>query len=128
MKQVAATVLSRVRSVAQDCSCGGCADGKLYCEWDRIPGAQAPCAGGVKWDGFPESRKEFTSLATFRTHDLDLLLALSGREQRIKSRHFAEWYGVAAWDPEVRYRTPGSTTKADADLLVSSAEVLLKAL
>jgi len=52
MKQVAATVLSRVRSVAQDCSCGGCADGKLYCVYcdsDRILGAQAPCAGGELW-------------------------------------------------------------------------------
>lgn len=68
------------------------------------------------------------SLATFRTHDLDVLLALSGREQRIKSRHFVEWSGVAAWDPEVRYRTPGSATKEVADLLVSSAEALLKAL
>ena len=82
----------------------------------------------VKWDAFPESRKEFASLATFRTHDLDILLALSGRERQIKSRHLAEWYGVAAWDPEVRYRMPGSATKADADLLVSSAEALLKAL
>ena len=82
----------------------------------------------LKWDAFPESRKEFASLATFRTHDLDVLLALSGREQRIKSRHLAEWSDVAAWDPEVRYRTPGSATKADADLLVSSAEAMLKAL
>lgn len=82
----------------------------------------------LKWESFPSSRKEFASLATFRTHDLDLLLALSGREQRIKSRHLAEWSNVATWDPEVRYRTPGSTTKADADLLVSSAEVLLNTL
>jgi hypothetical protein len=82
----------------------------------------------LKWKGFPESRKEFESLATFRTHDLDVLLILSGREQRIKSRHFAEWSGVAAWEPEVRYRTPGSATRADANLLVASAEALLKAL
>ena len=82
----------------------------------------------LKWDAFPESRKEFASLATFRTHDLDVLLALSGREQRIKGRHLAEWSDVATWDPEVRYRAPGSATKGDADRLVYSAEALLKAL
>lgn len=82
----------------------------------------------LRWNAFPESRKEFESLTTFRTHDLDVLLVLSGRERKIKTRHLAEWSAIATWDPEVRYRKPGSAMKADAELLVSSAEVLFKAL
>ena len=82
----------------------------------------------LKWTEFPESRKEFESLTTFKTHDLDVLLSLSGREQGVKTDHLAEWSAIGTWDPEVRYRRIGSATKADAELLVSSAEVLLKAL
>lgn len=82
----------------------------------------------LKWAEFPETRKEFESLTTFKTHDLDVLLAVSGHERRIKSNHLAEWSAIGIWDPELRYRKTGSATKADAELLVSSAEVLLKAL
>jgi len=34
----------------------------------------------LKWRGFPEKRNEFEGLQTFKTHDLDVLLSLSGRE------------------------------------------------
>lgn len=80
----------------------------------------------LSWAGFPETRHEFQSLASFKTHNLDLLLALSGREQRVKTKHLAEWSAVANWDPEVRYRSPGSAKKVDAELLIKSANFLLK--
>jgi hypothetical protein len=82
----------------------------------------------LKWTEFPETRKEFESLTTFKTHDLDVLLALSGRERRTKTSHLAEWSVLGTWEPEVRYRRVGSATKDDAELPVSSAEILLKAL
>jgi HEPN domain-containing protein len=82
----------------------------------------------LKWVGFPETRSEFQSLRTFRTHNLDVLLSLSGREQKIKTNHLAEWSAVVTWDPEVRYKAPGSAQKSDADLLLKSAAALLKAL
>jgi HEPN domain-containing protein len=82
----------------------------------------------LRWTEFPETRKEFESLTTFRTHDPDVLLALSGREQRTKTSHLAEWSVLGTWEPEARYRKVGSATKDDAELLVSSAEILLKAL
>lgn len=82
----------------------------------------------LRWTGFPETRSEFQSLASFKTHDLDILLTLSGREQRVKTLHLAEWSAIAAWDPEVRYKLPGTATRADVDLLLKAAEVLLTAI
>ena len=82
----------------------------------------------LNWEGFPETRSEFLPLASFKTHDLDVLLSLSGRERAIRTSHLAEWSAVASWDPEVRYRVPGSAARADAELLIRSAEVLLRVL
>ena len=82
----------------------------------------------LRWPGFPESRTEFQSLASFKTHDLDTLLRLSGREPRIKANHLAEWSAIATWDPEVRYKLPGTAKKTDVDLFLKAAEVLLTAI
>lgn len=51
----------------------------------------------LRWAGFPETRQEFQSLASFRTHKLDILLALSGQEQKVKTGYLAEWSAVATW-------------------------------
>lgn len=82
----------------------------------------------LDWHGFPETRSEFQPLASFKTHDLDVLLSLAGRERKIRTSHLAEWSAVASWDPEVRYRIPGSAAKSDAELFLQSAEVLLRVL
>ncbi len=80
----------------------------------------------LSWPGFPETRREFQPLLSFKTHDLDVLLLLSGQERKIRTTHLAEWSAIATWDPEVRYRVPGSAKKEDAELLLKSAETLLK--
>ena len=49
----------------------------------------------LRWQGFPETRKEFESY---------------------HSNNLAEWSAVAAWDPEVRYKPVSSATKDDADV------------
>lgn len=54
----------------------------------------------LKWRGFPQTRGEFQSYQSFKTHDLDVLLSLSGSEEKIKTRYLAEWSAVATWDPE----------------------------
>jgi HEPN domain-containing protein len=82
----------------------------------------------LRWAGFPETRREFQSFASFKTHNLDILLGLSGREQRVKNNHLAEWSAVASWDPEVRYKPPGSAKKPDAELLLKAATALLAAI
>jgi hypothetical protein len=82
----------------------------------------------LKWQGFPESKKEFERLSSFKTHDLDTLLSLSGREQKIRGNHLTEWSGVTQWDPEIRYKPIGSVMQADASLMIQRVEVLLGAL
>lgn len=82
----------------------------------------------LRWAGFPETRPEFQSFTTLKTHDLDVLLALSGREQRVKTQHLADWSAVATWDPEVRYKLPGSAKKGDVELLLRATETLLTAI
>ncbi len=82
----------------------------------------------LKWKDFPESRKEFQGLTSFKTHDLDILLRLSGREERIKIPYFAEWSAVAQWNPEARYRPLGTARASDAKQMIAATKVLLKAI
>ena len=80
------------------------------------------------WNEFPSTSGEFKAYQTFRTHDLDVLLHLSGREARIKKQAFAEWSTVAEWDPEVRYRSIGSASKSDVDLMIKATTAVLRVL
>lgn len=80
------------------------------------------------WPEFPEKRAEFQALTTFRTHDLGVLLHLSGRESIVKARYLAAWNVVSKWDAESRYRLCGRASKPDAASLVSSARALMAAI
>ena len=102
-------------------------DGAIYlCGYAVELGLKARICRALKWQGYPESRREFEGLQSFKTHDLDLLLRLGGREQVIKTRYFAEWSAVAQWNPESRYQPVGKATAADAQLMIQAAEVLLR--
>src|SRR5437870_376532 len=57
----------------------------------------------LKWKEFPQTSGEFRAFQSFRTHDLDVLLSLSGAESKIRSRFLSDWSAVAVWDPEARY-------------------------
>jgi HEPN domain-containing protein len=81
--------------------------------------------GVLNWKGFPQTRGEFQNYQSFKTHDLDVLLSLSGAEDKIKTQLLAEWSAVAAWDPEARYNPIGSASKDDAILLIEAAKTLL---
>jgi len=82
----------------------------------------------LRWKGFPQTRSEFQKYQSFKTHDLDVLLSLSGAEDKIKTGYLAEWSAVATWDPEARYNPIGSASKSDAELLIESAKKLMGAL
>jgi len=82
----------------------------------------------LNWNGFPEERREFENLTSFKTHKLDVLLVLSGQEQRIKSEHLQAWSAVANWDPELRYRRVGVAEPIEVTFMLIGAEVLLKVL
>jgi hypothetical protein len=82
----------------------------------------------LNWPGFPETRKEFENYASFRTHKLEVLLSLSGHEQRIKAEHLYEWSNVENWDPAARYRRVGQADLVQVAVMWASAEKLLKVL
>ena len=112
-------------------------DAKVLLANNRVDGAGYVCGYAIElalkarisstlnWEGFPEKRGEFENLASFKTHKLDVLLALSGQERLIKSEHLIEWTAVATWEPEVRYKAIGASDQAEVELMIKSAEILL---
>jgi hypothetical protein len=104
-------------------------DGALYLAGYAVELAlKARICTTLNWTGFPEKRSEFENFSSFKTHKLDVLLALSGQEQRIKSQYLWAWSAVAVWDPEARYRPIGATAAIDVAVLLVAVEALLDAL
>ena len=56
---------------------------------------------------------------------LDVLLHLSGEEQRIKADHLWAWSAVATWDPEARYKPVGRADLIEVVVMLSAAETLM---
>ena len=95
-------------------------DGVVYlCGYAVELALKARICETLDWDGYPSTNREFRDYLTFRTHDLKVLLRLSGQESRILRDMPKTWRAVAIWNPELRYRLFGSTS-------VSEAEILLK--
>jgi hypothetical protein len=63
-----------------------------------------------------------------KTHDLEILLRLSGIEARVKAKHLAEWSTVLDWNPEKRYQPIGKLTQQQATDMVTSVKRLLEVL
>ena len=82
----------------------------------------------LKWSGFPQTNKEFQGYQSFKTHDLNVLLSLSGIETKVRANYVTEWSAVSVWDAELRYNLIGSTSKTEAERLVQAAQKLLKVL
>jgi HEPN domain-containing protein len=82
----------------------------------------------LKWKGFPSSNAEFRNYQSFKTHSLDVLLVLSGVEEKIKKRYFRSWSVVAEWDPEARYEPAGKVSEGQARSMIESTKVLMAAL
>lgn len=82
----------------------------------------------LKWPGFPQTKAEFENYRSFRTHSLDVLLSLSGKERDVKTNLLAEWSIVVKWDPEVRYKAVGSAKEDDVKLMIQSSKALLSVL
>jgi HEPN domain-containing protein len=82
----------------------------------------------LNWPDFPLTGGEFQKYQSFKTHDLDVLLHLSGVEQTIKENMLSQWSAIARWSPEARYNPVGSATVADAEMMIQSAKTLLEVL
>ena len=104
-------------------------DGAIYlCGYAVEIALKARICKTLSWPGYPSTGGEFQNYQSFRTHNLHVLLRLSGVEERIKTTLMIEWSAVAAWDPETRYKPIGSATRQAAELMLASARVLLRAL
>ena len=104
-------------------------DGAVYlCGYAVEIALKARICQTLKWVGYPSTRSEFQDYGSFRTHNLDVLLNLSGREAKIKPKYFAEWSTVAGWDPNTRYQVIGTASASDVTDMLSSARALLGAL
>ena len=104
-------------------------DGALYlCGYAVEIGLKARICQTLKWMGYPETRGEFQELQSFKVHNLDILLRLSGVEQRIKTRHMVDWSIVGSWAPEARYKPVGSATRNEAKDMIEATRNLLRVL
>lgn len=125
------------RKVLRSIAKGRLKDAKVLLRGKRYEGAIYLCGYAVdlalkaricqtlKWAGFPSTSAEFNDYKSFKTHDLDVLLHLSGLEAKIKTSLLAEWSAVAQWSPESRYSPLGKVTQTDAKSMVTSAKTLL---
>lgn len=82
----------------------------------------------LNWPEFPGTRGDFEGYRSFQTHELDVLLHLSGQEQRIKQQNFRDWNAVSLWNPESRYNVVGTSQRADTEAMIQGAQALLSAL
>ena len=82
----------------------------------------------LKWSGFPETRGEFQSYQSFRTHDLNVLLSLSGVQEKILTEYPMEWRRVSEWSSEMRYLPIGTTPQSHVLDMIEATKVLVKVL
>jgi hypothetical protein len=115
-------------------------DAKVLLDAERYDGATYLCGYAIelglklricktlKWNDFPEKNREFDGLLSFKTHNLDTLLRLSGIEEKVKRLHFAEWSAIKTWTPEDRYKPIGTMSKQKAVDLIQAVTVLFRIL
>ena len=104
-------------------------DGSIYiCGYAVEIALKARICDCLKWPGYPGTNAEFRSYTSFRTHNLDVLLHLSGAEAEVKTDFLPEWSTVVKWDPDARYRTIGSVSSTDAATMLTASRTLVGAL
>jgi HEPN domain-containing protein len=104
-------------------------DGATYlCGYAVEVSLKARICRVLNWPDFPSTGGEFQAYRSFQTHELDVLLRLSGQEARIKQNHFSLWNAVAVWKVESRYNLVGTAQEPDATAMITAAEQLLTVL
>ena len=101
-------------------------EGAIYlCGYAVELGLKARICKTLHWPGFPSTGPEFKDYQSFKTHNLDVLLHLTGIEEQIKATLLAEWSVVSEWDPESRYKPIRKVDSAAAESMLSSTTSLL---
>jgi hypothetical protein len=104
-------------------------DGSIYlCGYAIEIGLKNKICKTLRWNEFPFTKREFQNFQSFKTHNLDILLKLSGAESKIKIDFLAEWSIVATWEPDARYKPSGSSSGAEAQLMIDAAKIILRQL
>jgi HEPN domain-containing protein len=101
-------------------------DGATYlCGYAVEVALKARICRTLNWTEFPSTGTEFQAYRSFQTHELEVLLRLSGQEARVKQNHFEPWNTVTAWKVEARYNAVGTAQRPDATGMIQAAEELL---
>ncbi|HEX8610568.1 MAG TPA: hypothetical protein VF800_04705 [Telluria sp.] len=80
----------------------------------------------LDWMGYPESRKEFEGFTSLRTHDLEILLDLTGLQEKVRNKFGSHWSNVHVWSPEERYRRAGAMPEREVRARLASASFLVR--
>ncbi len=101
-------------------------DGAFYlCGYAVEMGLKKRICRTLHWNkGYPHTEAEFKNLASFKTHNLDVLLHLSGIEDKIKKQFLSEWSIVTAWKPEIRYASRTKTAEMAKGMLAAVKKLL----
>jgi hypothetical protein len=75
------------------------------------------------WDEYPTDG----NYKSFKTHNLEVLLHLSGVEKKIKKDFLDRWSIVLKWNAEYRYSTQ-IPSKEDVHLMLESIQIVLDVL
>jgi hypothetical protein len=104
-------------------------DGAVYlCGYAMELALKARICTTLNWISFPQSSREFEPFKSFKTHDLDVLLRLSGIESSIRTNFATEWSLTVQWNPELRYRATGTASQADAMNMLQAVQTLMSAI
>ena len=104
-------------------------DGAVYtCGYVIELGLKARICETLKWEGYPRTGGEFSDYRSFKTHDLKVLLSLSGIEEKINETLLLEWSAVNLWSPESRYDPIGNVSREAAEKILKAVKVLFESL
>ncbi len=102
-------------------------DGSYYlCGYVIELGLKYRICETLSWSDYPSTSNEFKKgLNSFKTHDLDVLLKLSGIEAIIKSKVLPAWDIVKLWNTEKRYQPIGEIKAVDTKEMLNSSKIIL---
>jgi len=104
-------------------------DGATYvCGYAVEVALKARICRTLNWSEFPATGAEFAAYKSFRTHELEVLLRLSGQEESIKQSHFSLWNLVTVWRADSRYNSVGTAQQAATESMIQATDELLEAL
>lgn len=77
----------------------------------------------LDWDGYPEGG-EFNDYKSFKVHNLNVLLRLSGLEKKIQADNviYARWQIANRWDSTKRYKAIGTVSNPEAQDIIEATK------